>query len=60
MCEYCDRAFIENLDGLIEMTFHTLIRHGTDVNGPDYEDEFVKFTSEKENKAKVWFEDDEY
>ena len=31
-CEYCKKRFIDNLDGVIQRTFHIILRHGDEVD----------------------------
>lgn len=31
-CDICGRKFGEDMDSLVELTFHKIIKHGADVN----------------------------
>ena len=30
-CDHCDEQFIDSKDGLIQLTFHTIVRHGDQI-----------------------------
>ncbi len=32
LCKYCDKEFGSSMDGIVELTFHTLIRHADEIN----------------------------
>ena len=31
-CDFCGKKFIENMDGLVEKTFHEILHHDKQVN----------------------------
>ena len=33
-CDVCAEKFFDSLSGLIELTFHKIVRHGTRMNDP--------------------------
>jgi hypothetical protein len=55
-CSFCDKGFIENMNGLIEKTFHELEHHPTDqektilLNDVEVDQESLKKFKEDKNE----------
>ena len=42
-CDVCNENFLDTMSGLVELTFHKIVKHGTRMNEPiEDSDKYIK------------------